>query len=83
MEDNYYQVNDYRIEIVDIIQELATAEKLGKKEIHNRVEEAFHSGLNSTTEIEMAKVGVHTMEEIYARIRDTEAIISRETSNKL
>ncbi|KAF0986678.1 hypothetical protein HZS_276, partial [Henneguya salminicola] len=72
-QDDFYHIKDYYKEIVDTVKLLAVIKKWGKSETKNRIAESFLSGLNTVTEIEMAKFQAFTMEEILSRIIDVEA----------
>ncbi|KAF0985413.1 hypothetical protein HZS_2072 [Henneguya salminicola] len=76
--DDFYHIKDYYKEIVGTVKLLTVPKKWGKLKTKNLIEESFLSGLNTVTEIEMAKLKAFTMKEILARIIDVEAGISRE-----
>ncbi|KAF0985308.1 hypothetical protein HZS_3187, partial [Henneguya salminicola] len=54
-QDDYFHIEEYHHEIAQLVKKLSTAKRRGKAETQNRLEEAFLSGLNQTTEIEMMK----------------------------
>ncbi|KII60755.1 hypothetical protein RF11_03991 [Thelohanellus kitauei] len=65
------------LESGNTVEELETTKRWDRREIQSRIEESFYSWLNKTTEIEMAKNGARTMEEILQKIGKTEAVIVR------
>lgn len=72
-QDNFYLINDYYHEVVETVIQLSVAKRWGKAETTNRIEEAFLCGLNSTTEVEMAKFQAFTCQDIRNRVGDVES----------
>ncbi|ORD99017.1 hypothetical protein A0H76_1549 [Hepatospora eriocheir] len=82
-QDNYFTMREYFQAITSIVSQLSIAKQCSKNEKNNRIEEVFYSGLNRTTDTELAKLRVQGMNDVLSRVSSTIDILHRGALEKV